>query len=111
MRAMALLLAFHLLAPDATTAAPSAAPSPPADPRLIATLTRRAGGWGQGPAYEVRISADGTVQYEGQKNVGVIGARTKKLTPGQLEQLVSAFDEAGYFSLEDKYESGPSDNA
>src|SRR5262245_10081477 len=111
MLAIALLLASRLLALDATAAAPSPAPSPPADPHPLVTLTRQAGGWGQGPAYEVRISADGTVHYEGQKNVGVIGTRTKTLTPQQVEQLVSAFDAAGYFSLEDHYESGPSDNA
>jgi hypothetical protein len=109
MLAIALLVAFRLLAIQAAVV-PSPAPPSPADPSLLVTLTRQAGGWGRGRAYELRISADGTVRYEGQKNVGVIGARTKKLTPRQLEQLISAFDAVGYFSLEDKYESGPSEN-
>ena len=86
--------------------ATAAAATPP-----LATLTRTAAFFGGGAAYEVSITADGTVHYQGKANVGVIGARTKKLTPQQLEQLIAAFDKAGYFSLNDKYEEGPTDNS
>src|SRR6202008_4655484 len=81
-----------------------------ADPSPLVTLTRLVGGWGRGRAYEVRISADGAGHHASPRNVGGIGARAKKRTPRQLEQLLAAFDEVGFFSLEDKYESGPSEN-
>jgi HEAT repeat protein len=93
-----------LLASSLAAAKAAAAPPP------LATLNRTSSFWGDGAAYEVSISADGTVHYQGRKNVGVIGARTKKLTPAQLAQLIAAFDKAGYFSLRDKYEDGPTDN-
>jgi HEAT repeat protein len=93
-----------LLASSLAAAKAAAAPPP------LATLNRTSSFWGDGAAYEVSISAEGTVHYQGRKNVGVIGARTKKLTPAQLAQLIAAFDKAGYFSLRDRYEDGPTDN-
>jgi hypothetical protein len=98
------LTRVFLLASSLAAAEAVAAPPP------LATLTRTSGFWGSGAGSDVSISADGTVLYQGHKNVGVLGARTKKLTPAQLAQLIAAFDKAGYFSLRDKYEDGPTDN-
>ncbi len=57
------------------------------------------------------ILEDGTVTYQGERDVGVIGARTKKLTPRRLAEVIAAFDKAGFLSLQDRYEGGPTDNS
>ena len=106
--ALLLVLSQPSLAGTPAVAAPS--PEPSASRRILATLTRTSGGWGQGAAYEVSIAPDGTVRYQGRANVGVLGARAKKLTPRELAEIVAAFDKARYFSLNDKYEGGPTDN-
>ena len=88
--AVLLLLGLPLVAGTRAGAPPS--PSPAASPPVLATLTRTVNGWFGGEAYEVVIATDGTVRYEGHANVGALGPRTKRLTPGQIDRLIAAFD-------------------
>lgn len=65
----------------------------------------RTGCFGTCPVYKLTISADGTVQYEGEKYVKVKGKAITKLSPQQLQQLMAAIDTTQYFSLRDSYQT------
>lgn len=51
------------------------------------------------PVYSVAIFADGTVAYDGRVNVGVVGYRKGKISPDQLNQLISALDSMHFLDL------------
>jgi hypothetical protein len=51
------------------------------------------------PVYSVSIFADGTVAYDGRVNVGVVGQRKGRISPDQLNQLISAFDSMDFLDL------------
>lgn len=51
------------------------------------------------PVYSVSIFADGTVVYDGRVNVGVVGTRKGKISPDQLNQLISALDGMDFLDL------------
>jgi hypothetical protein len=51
------------------------------------------------PVYSVSIFGDGTVAYDGRANVGVVGTRRGKISPDQLNQLISAIDSMGFLDL------------
>jgi hypothetical protein len=44
------------------------------------------------PVYSVSIFLDGTVAYDGQANVAVLGHRTAKLSPERLNDLLSQIE-------------------
>jgi hypothetical protein len=73
----------------------------------VITLERDPGYWGMAPAYKILIYADGSVVYIGEKNVKVEGRVNSSISQPEVQRLVRAFEEIGYFSLLDKYaESG-----
>jgi hypothetical protein len=49
--------------------------------------------------YGVSISGDGTVTYDGQANVAVVGQRRSKISPDRLSALISAIDAMGFLDL------------
>ncbi|HZL16641.1 MAG TPA: DUF6438 domain-containing protein [Polyangia bacterium] len=51
------------------------------------------------PVYSVSIFTDGTVVYNGRSNVGVVGTRKGKISPDQLNQLISALDSMDFLDL------------
>ncbi|HXQ34312.1 MAG TPA: DUF6438 domain-containing protein, partial [Anaerolineales bacterium] len=53
------------------------------------------------PAYKLTIEGNGTVIYEGQDFVQVKGKQTAGLSPAQIQDLVSAFEQAKFFTLTD----------
>jgi hypothetical protein len=55
------------------------------------------------PAYKLTIQGDGTLIYEGEAYVAVEGVRTSQIGPEKVEQLVAAFEEAGFFGLDNLY--------
>lgn len=57
------------------------------------------------PAYRLRVSANGRVEYEGRQFVKVKGRRTKKLTAEQVKALRDEVSKARYFQLRDAYAS------
>jgi hypothetical protein len=56
------------------------------------------------PAYKMTIYGDGTVEYEGKRNVQDIGNFEKKISKGKVQELLKAFQEANYMSLENEYD-------
>jgi hypothetical protein len=67
---------------------------------LVITLERTAC-FGTCPIYKLTISGDGTVSYEGQDFVQVKGEQTASLSAAQIQDLVSAFEQAQFFTLTD----------
>ena len=74
------------------------APMPDVPDALI--QMRRAGcAFDKCPVYSVSIFGDGTVAYDGRLNVGVVGTRKGKISPDQLNQLISALDSMDFLDL------------
>jgi Domain of unknown function (DUF6438) len=55
------------------------------------------------PAYTVMISADGTFRYTGEYGVEHLGDHTGKVSVGQLNQVMSFINEAGFTEFETSY--------
>src|SRR5690606_29799811 len=68
----------------------------------VITLERSAC-FGACPVYTVNILEDGTVTYEGQRHVSVIGKQTGEIPPETVALMVAAFEDAGYFNWNDAY--------
>ncbi|MBW4658399.1 MAG: hypothetical protein KME15_06975 [Drouetiella hepatica Uher 2000/2452] len=68
----------------------------------VITLERTAC-FGTCPVYQLTVYGDGRVVYEGTAFVAVIGKRTAQISPEQVQQLVTAFETANFFSLENQY--------
>lgn len=60
---------------------------------------------GFGPAYTLKISADGVVVYKGKRSVRKQGKAESRITQEQLRQLIAEFDKAKCFSWRDTYEN------
>lgn len=76
---------------------------------LVITL-ERTGCYGTCPSYKVEIRGDGTFLYTGKSFVAVSGERRGQISQSSVLQLVETFRSADYFSLEDKYIAGVTDN-
>ena len=59
--------------------------------------------FGACPSYELRITGDGVVRYEGKSSVAVVGQRTDRISAESVQQLLQAFRAADFFSLSDSY--------
>lgn len=60
--------------------------------------------------YSVKISGDGTVEYEGIAAVSVTGKQVYSIQIDQVKELVTEFYKADFFSLKDKYTSKDNGN-
>src|SRR2546428_8088531 len=78
-------------------------------PQVVITLERTVC-YGTCPAYTLRITGDGSVEYEGMRYVRVIGKATARISPDVVRRLVTEFERIGYFDLEDKYTAMVTDN-
>jgi len=58
---------------------------------------------GDCPVYRAEIYTNGLVVYEGKENVGKIGRYTGRLSRKELQKIRLAFEEAGFFSMQDEY--------
>jgi Domain of unknown function (DUF6438) len=61
--------------------------------------------FGQCPVYRIAVSPAGLVSYEGIAHVRQLGAATGQVPSGRLSTLLRELDEAGYFSLANRYTS------
>ncbi len=59
--------------------------------------------FGACPDYSVTIEGDGTVTYEGRNFVPTQGTVTTSVTVEEVRQLVAAFDDADFFTLDDDF--------
>jgi uncharacterized protein DUF6438 len=69
---------------------------------------RRADGMGGGPSYQLVISGDGAVRYEGYANVFIRGKRIGHISRSAVKTLIEEFRNARFFELHD-YESAATD--
>ena len=67
---------------------------------LVITMERTAC-FGTCPIYKLTIEGNGTVIYEGQDFVQVKGEQSASLSSAQIQDLVSAFEQAQFFTLTD----------
>jgi len=67
---------------------------------LVITMERTAC-HGTCPIYKLTIEGNGDVIYEGQDFVQVKGKQTASLGPAQIQDLVSAFEQAKFVTLTD----------
>lgn len=88
-----------LLLAGLVTAAPALAQD---STRAVITLERTTC-FGTCPAYTVRITSDGRVDYEGKQFVRVTGHVSADIPAEDVAALVDAFDQIGYFTLDDSY--------
>lgn len=100
MKVLILLITFVTLA--ACSVSPSADAGIPAYPDLLISL-ERGPCFGTCPIYTLTIHADGTVDYQGTGFVKVEGNRSIKISSEQIQELVTAIDNANFFSLKDQY--------
>ena len=71
-------------------------------PEEIKTLEisfERTGCYGTCPAYTIAIHGDGKVEYEGVKNVKMVGRREGNINNDDVQSLLSLFDKANFFSI------------
>jgi hypothetical protein len=54
------------------------------------------------PVYSVAIFSDGTVVYDGRANVGVIGRRTLKVGPSEVNALVTSLEAMDFIDSTDE---------
>jgi hypothetical protein len=66
--------------------------------------------YGTCPDYSVEIRGDGSIIYTGKHYVAVKGTQRGQISMDALRELVDAFRAADYYSLQDEYISGVTDN-
>ncbi len=71
---------------------------------VVITLERTAC-FGSCPVYTITILEDGTVQYEGDRNVTATGYQVSEISPETVAAMVAAFEDAGYFGWDDAYDT------
>ena len=54
------------------------------------------------PVYGLSIFLDGTVVYDGQANVLVVGRRTWRVPPDKIDALISAFEEVDFLDTPER---------
>jgi hypothetical protein len=91
-------LSINACAPNASPS--SATPTENTFSDLVITLERTAC-HGTCPVYKLTIEGNGDVIYVGQDFVQVKGKQTASLSPAQIQDLVSAFEQAKIFTLPD----------
>jgi uncharacterized protein DUF6438/ankyrin repeat protein len=78
-------------------------PRPAAQTEPVVITLERTECFGACPAYRVRITVDGRVDYEGRRFVRVVGKASAQIAPETVQELVHEFERIGYFDLKDKY--------
>ena len=78
-------------------------PPKPSEYKDVVITLERTLCYGFCPNYELTISGDGKVVYEGKSLVKVTGAQTAQISQDKVKKLVDEFYRVGYFSLQDEY--------
>ena len=58
----------------------------------------------EGPIYSLRIDENGTVDYNGIRNVKTLGKLISKISPQELQSIIFQFENYYFFSFRDSYE-------
>jgi Domain of unknown function (DUF6438) len=78
-------------------------------PDLVMIELERRGCYGVCPIYSLQILGDGRMRYEGQRFVRVQGVQSARLNPGQVQELVTAFENINFFAMPDQLSYGIED--
>lgn len=97
-----------VVAASSSPALPSSPVSAAPDPTFQVTLQRTVC-FGTCPAYNVTISADGKVSYDGARFVAVTGHRDGMADPAKLAALIALIDSSGFMDLKDDYAAAVTD--
>src|SRR5438445_1297015 len=73
------------------------------DRNSLRMTIRRTTCFGTCPSYRVEIHGDGTALYDGQAYVAVTGSHRGSVSKETVSELVDAFRNVDYYSLEDEY--------
>ena len=71
----------------------------PTDIKNVVVTLQRSGCFGICPVYNLTIYGNGTVIYEGTKNVDISGIQISNISENKVRQLLSEFKNIDYFSL------------
>jgi hypothetical protein len=67
--------------------------------------------YGRCPAYSVTVRGDGSVHFNGEKYVQILGAHDGHIAPEAVMELVRQFEKAQFFAAGDKYIAEVTDNS
>jgi hypothetical protein len=81
---------------------------PPTTAPLVAEM-ERFGCLGAWPSWEIKVYANGIVQYEGIAYVRVLGKRTTDIGPAGVELLRRHLDRSGFFTQDHNFTTGDED--
>lgn len=62
--------------------------------------------YGTCPVYKVSVTGDGAVVWDGRANVDSMGRKSARLDADHVTALVRLFDDAQFFTLDDRYVNG-----
>lgn len=85
--------------PATNSASPAGAPAV----RFTTITFERTPCFGTCPVYKVSVSGDGTVRFDGTRNVDSTGTFAGRISAGQVAALNRAFEEAQYFTFDPRY--------
>ena len=112
----ALAMALTIAACGGSPAAPGVAtPDPTVTPTTEGTLAgvtitlERTACFGTCPIYKLTITGNGSVVYEGRDFVEVKGEQTSQISTAQVQELVTAFEQADFLALTDYMEQKVTD--
>ena len=102
MKKMLLVIALLSLATASITGCTNSLSNVQDTNDVVITIERTAC-FGTCPVYSLTIQGDGTVMYEGKDFVEVKGEAETTISQDQIDALISEFEKANYFSLNDRY--------
>jgi hypothetical protein len=75
----------------------------------VTIIMRRGSCFGACPQYRLTIQGDGSFEYEGIADVGLVGTASDTIPAADMQMLVARFDEIGFTDLDDFYRCLASD--
>lgn len=87
------------------------APFPPIDMSTLRIKLSRGGCYGDCPVYTVEIDGNGRVNWHGYYYTAMTGEQHSTISQEAVRQLVSRFEAANFFALDDKYKAVVTDNS
>lgn len=73
------------------------------DPNTLIMSLERGNCFPACPIYRVRVHGDGLVEYDGTSTVSITGHHTVRISQSDVDQLLTLYRQADFFSLDDRY--------
>lgn len=70
---------------------------------ITSILMHRSGCYGFCPVYEVQVTAQGVVAFDGHRFVQEAGKHNRRIDPRKFQQLARLVNKIGFFQLQDRY--------